>query len=374
MKRLGLLNSYSQFDNYDKLVSIQKFLAGPDNIGNVVYLDYLRDSLRNCVTVHADDVIANPEYFKRQFDALILPFSNMLSEHFRHPIIDVLCDKEIEVILLSIGIQAPRNTSADAILLSNDTIRLLQHARQCGQPIGVRGELSKSVLHYNGFESKVIGCPSVYGIPTSELKISANFKERVVGNCTLSGEHRALTAQLISFIVSNCSGYALQDEYKIIRDIFDINLDDIPFGQFKDTAYSRELENKLFDYGYYNDGTYDWGVVRDYFRRNGFFSVNRREWISYLQNFTCSVGSRFHGNVLAMQSAVPAIFTPCDARTSELIDYHGLPFINDINDFLELDNNAIINKINLFIDTQKKNIISYKDFLSSAGIAENWVW
>ena len=40
------------------------------------------------------------------------------------------------------------------------------------------------------------------------------------------------------------------------------------------------------------------------------------------------VGSRFHGNTMALLSGVPAVYAPFDWRTLELCHFHGFPTLH----------------------------------------------
>jgi hypothetical protein len=372
MKRLAILNSYNFNPDTDLKSSVCNFLAGPDNIGNLVYLNFLEKCFKNCDSVATEEIISNPELIKEKYDLLILPFSNMLSEYFATPLADIFYKYNIKILLLSIGVQYPLDTSLESISLSKDAITLLNQATISRTPIGTRGETSRAVLEKYGFNSTAIGCPSVFGCNYESAKNVKFYKERIVGNCTFSGHHKELSSQLLSFIVRNCKGYALQDEFRIIRDIFDIQMEEIPITTCLDSPYSVALKNNLFEYGYYNNGEFTWIQVREFFKKHGFFSVNINEWQNFLKTFSCSIGSRFHGNILAMHSGIPAIFIPCDLRTKELVDYHFLPTIPDSDAFKFLDITKMQEMLNVFHDNSIMNYSTMKRFLETAHILDNW--
>src|SRR3546814_10251152 len=50
-----------------------------------------------------------------------------------------------------------------------------------------------------------------------------------------------------------------------------------------------------------------------------------RAWLEYTRKFDLAVGTRFHGNMLAFQAEVPALFVTHDSRTSELVNRLALP-------------------------------------------------
>jgi hypothetical protein len=373
MLKIAILNSYNFNFNKPLKESICEYLAGPDNIGNLVYLEYIKTKFKVCDSISSENILSNPKWFKETYDLLIVPFSNMLSEYFSSPLVPILEDYDIKILLISIGVQAPLESSISSISLSKDAVRLLKQASASNTPIGVRGVISKSVVEKYGFSATVVGCPSVFGSRIDLLENKNTFKENLVGNCTFSGHHKNLTASLVTFILKKCNGYALQDESRIIRDVFDIELADIPFTTYNETAYSKDLANKLFDYGYYNDGVFSWGQIREFFRKNAFFTLTIDDWKAYLSNFTCSIGMRFHGNTLAMHAGTPAIYIPCDLRTSELVSYHKLPSIDHPNEYCSIDENVFKSKIKNFSDNLDIAYREYLMFLEEAGVLENWI-
>jgi hypothetical protein len=372
MKRLALLNSYKFNSNDNFRYSVCNFLAAPDNIGNLVYLNFLEKSFANCESINAEELFTNPERIKEDYDLVILPLSNMLSEFYSLPLADIFYKYNIKILLLSVGIQYPLDTADHSMSLSKDAVTLLNQAKISQTPIGARGRISHAFLGRHGYNSVIIGCPSVFGCKLDIAKNVQFFKDHIVGNCTFSGHHKDLSSKLISFIVKNCKGYSLQDEARIIRDIFDVQLDEIANTANINTAYFNSIKNNLFEYGYYNDGDYTWHQIRDFFKKHCFFSVNLNDWMEYLKNYTCSIGLRFHGNILAMHCGVPSVFIPCDARTMELIDYHCLPHISDPTQFYDLNQSSMINMLDIFYEKNKISFSNMMHYLEIADIHDNW--
>jgi hypothetical protein len=373
MKRLALLNPYKSI----ALQAVTKqnvaaFLAGPDNIGNRVYLTFLEETLTCCDSVTTEAILANPAYIKETYDLVVLPFSNMLTEHFTTPLANVFVAFEIPILLLSVGVQHTLDTPLGSISLSHDTHTLLHHARTVGTPIGVRGAASQAVLKQHGFDSIVIGCPSVFAARMPPAEKLAGFKERIVGNCTFSGNHKTLTAELVAFLVCNSDGYIFQDEYPLIRDVYDIATTDIPLTAFKDTGYHRLLDNPQYMYTYYNDNTVRPEQVRQYFLQKARFFFQLDQWMKYLSTFTCSIGLRFHGNVVALQCGVPAVFMPCDLRTSELIEHHKLPHINHPQQYHTLSAHMLTEQMGAFEDVFSSHYKTFQRYLELADISDNY--
>jgi hypothetical protein len=300
-----------------------------------------------------------------------MPLSNMLSPYFTHPVANACFSNNIKIILLSIGVQAPLGTSPSNITLSPDAKLLLASAVKAGHPIGVRGEYSQAVLSLHGIDSKIMGCPSMLGVKEKESIIIDS--RLLVGNCTLSGHHRELTAGWINYFVEHASGFVLQDEARIIRDIMDIDMGEIDLTAFKDSDYEVDLTNKLFDYGYYNNGSHEWGEVRDFFRKKGFFTLSLDRWKAYIESFAISAGLRFHGNIFALQNGVPAVFCPCDLRTLEMINLHRLPRVTNAEKFSILSDDKLKEMFDDFyagLDEAKRPVYQY---IQSSILSDYWV-
>jgi hypothetical protein len=63
-----------------------------------------------------------------------------------------------------------------------------------------------------------------------------------------------------------------------------------------------------------------------------FTPASYRSWVNKLSSWKpdVSVGTRFHGNMMALSQGIPAIFMSGDIRTREIATATGLPFFTDI--------------------------------------------
>lgn len=356
-KKIALLYSYGVFDNLTEEQARIVFLRGPDNIGNLVYLEVIRALFKDIDLISAADLMNDPVMVREKYFKILLPFSNMLSPYFSTPLCRVIHDFELPIILFSIGVQAPLEANISDIVLSADSLALLNYCNSSKSLIGVRGALSQELLYKYKIKSKVVGCPSFSQVPF----FSVDRFERVVVNSTLSGHHRDLSSGVISFGIKNNASYALQDEGRLIADRYDIKQEEIGFSE-PDSAYAKDFDNILFDYGYYNDGVYEWGAQRDWFRNNSFFLTSYSNWISKIKKFDVSIGTRIHGNALALLNGIPALFVPCDLRCLELCQYHMLPTVESVNSDRKLRDVATLINYEAFFENLsyvKNNLLDY---------------
>jgi hypothetical protein len=141
--------------------------------------------------------------------------------------------------------------------------------------------------------------------------------QRTVVNVT----HHSLELPLIAEAMAGGSAFIGQTEhfeYELSRIPPGVSLDALPDGV--KSLLQPGLE-KLFRSGRLVFGDYhQW--IRERFSQ--FFSMP--PWFSYLRSgFDASMGTRFHGNMAAMQCGVPSLWIVHDSRTQEFCDYHGLP-------------------------------------------------
>lgn len=365
MSKIAILYPYEHMKAMEKDDAIKAFLSGPDNIGNKIYLDVLKEVFPDAELIAPETLVNSPVFVRDTYQKILFPMSNMLSPYYKSPLAEIVEKYDMDIVLISIGVQAPLNTDINNLPISHDALSLIRSSYGKGNIIGARGDHTFSILNNYGIESKIIGCPSLLAID----KIRSPDPDNICVNATLSGHHRSETAEIMAFAVGRAKGYALQDEARIIRDVFRINLEEINFSE-EHSLYVRDLENKLFDYGYYNNGKYHWGDVRDFFLKNAFFHIEVKNWIDDLAKFGLSVGMRMHGNVAALMSGTPAIFVPCDLRTQELISYHDLPHMDRIDESTSQKDIIDCAQYGKFHEKQRGKRKDFMEFSERVGLSD----
>ena len=186
-----------------------------------------------------------------------------------------LRDKDVRIVAIGLGIQGKMGeTAADIVSrLSEDSILALKILSEHSVSIGVRGELTASVLEQLGtYNCKVIGCPSFYEPYRSGIEMEMNYDaidmDRIVCGMTpgIQGAHRVLE---LAYTARN---------YLIFQ-----AMADMPLTMVED----RDIEQKM---------SFAWG-------------------------------SRFHGNMMAFSNGIPALWVVHDARTMEMAEAMSLPHV-----------------------------------------------
>jgi polysaccharide pyruvyl transferase WcaK-like protein len=91
-----------------------------------------------------------------------------------------------------------------------------------------------------------------------------------------------------------------------------------------------------------------------------------------MKNYDFVFGSRFHGNIIALQAGTPACLICHDTRTSEMAEFLGLPFVR-IKDIQKIDVDFLYDQVNPnAIQARYRQLYpEYKRFLRVNGLETN---
>lgn len=336
----------------DGMTTAEKLRVTVNNTGNYFFEHALSRQLVDCEEVAAlSDLPVSAE-------RLILSMSNFIS-----PATDLgwLVD-EIEarapnqIVMVGAGAQA--HGFVDKITLTAGTRRFVDMLSDRGVSIGVRGQYTAEVLDGIGIRNvDVIGCPSLFYHCDRNFRIDkkelGGAAPRVAVHCTPEGFYRDAVSHLLSFAMRVGANYIAQSEALLIFDDPDME------------------ERRRYFFGYYNDGTYSGEQLYDWMKQNvrWFFDLN--SWFAYMSSMDVAIGSRFHGNMAALQVGVPALNLVFDTRTRELCEHLNLPY-----EFLKsFDGRRSAEDIyqgldyTLFNATFPGKFDAYADFLTRNGVS-----
>jgi polysaccharide pyruvyl transferase WcaK-like protein len=68
--------------------------------------------------------------------------------------------------------------------------------------------------------------------------------------------------------------------------------------------------------------------LKSYLDQHGRVFLDLDKWSTYLTSKERVLGTRLHGAIIALNSGTPAILLAHDSRTSEMIDFAGIPTIS----------------------------------------------
>ncbi|WP_257281355.1 polysaccharide pyruvyl transferase family protein [Endozoicomonas sp. ISHI1] len=307
------------------------------------------------------EVISSFNELPKGADKLVLSMSNFMSPHTDlGPIADNIERLNVKQIVM-IGAGAQANSYTEEVKLTKGTERFLKVIANRSETIGVRGNFTNNLLEeYGVTNGEVIGCPSIF------MNLDRNFKvnksalpnsPKLVTHYTPTGHYRDNIAHINNFAIENCESYIAQSEVDLL------------------SAVEKKVEDKDIEYmfGYYNNGKYSKREFRDWFHENTKWFFDIDEWFSYMAQVDFSIGTRFHGNMGAIQAGTPALNLVFDTRTRELCEYLNLPtmFLDEFNGEHTVDELYEKADYGLFNASYSHKYDKYVDFLNKNGVSHN---
>ena len=298
MKKIGIFLDEIKDKSIDEK---QKFSKLGFNTGNMLFWHSLKTQLNLDVKsrwyIDHIDQLDLTEY-KAFITTDLIWIRQMQDFSYLNKTLDVIGD--LPLIPISIGLQC--DSYDYSFKLHPDAVKVIKRIEQrC--VMGVRGEYTAQILRQHGITNfMVIGCPSMYMNAPGLLTVNNNGQPRRV---TMNFEtfYSKLDEKRISLLE-----YGMENQFSFVEQA----QSEISKKQIADKKRLSSISEWLKNYG------------------KCFFDIN--EWRGYIKEKDFSIGSRFHGNVLALWEGVPALFITCDSRTQELCEHFSLPHI-DIKDF-----------------------------------------
>jgi hypothetical protein len=268
-----------------------------------------------------------PEQFHDYYDLVMIPASNFvnnstdLEAHY-----DYFSRTKVDLVCFGLGSQLLPNRE---VALQPGTERFLRLVSERSGSIGVRGTFTAEVLWDLGVRNlSIVGCPSLLNMRSDQLqrlcegrptleKIGVNFSNNVRSHSVNGAAMRATENSLFERVIHENSYYIIQNELPeidLLTAIATGRTDKIPSALDRICA-SFQVQPSRRDVTKYLTT-----------RLRVFFTVP--EWLGSTATMTASIGSRFHGNIAAILSGVPALFLVHDMRTLELCEHFRVPHVN----------------------------------------------
>ncbi len=334
-----------------EMTTADRFHACVRNTGNYFFEKSLQRQLRGVR-------VANTlEDLPRHIECLVLSMSNFISPTtdlgYLH---EALARHRIDQVVM-IGVGAQAYAYGDPIALTDGTIRFLRFVADRSTSIGVRGCYTAEILNELGIRNlEVVGCPSAFWSDTVPA-IRPNplpQRPRVAVHTTPLGHFRDKVSALMAHGMRHGADYVLQSEAWMMPLL----------GASDDTA---ALEEGLL---YYSYPCCDPAELRRWLTRQLRVFFNLEEWLDRMTQYDFVYGSRFHGNMAAIQAGVPALNMPFDTRTRELCEYLNLPTmpLTEFHDGMDLRHLRDRADFGLFTRTYPAKRLAYADFLRRNGL------
>lgn len=261
--------------------------------------------------------------------ALVIPAANFIGSHSNlAPITEVVRELDVPTLVVGLGAQSERE---DALPVVNDSIRqFLDEVSKRTPYIGVRGDYSAKVCREFGFSNiKALGCPSVLMNPDRDLgrmierKIAKLEPENIAIHAACrKGNVTNVEREFIRYVhLFSGSTYVIQRPPELVAVICREQL------KPADATYVEQMASFL---------GMDGGIpeLQQFLWRYGYVPTSIDSWRSFLRRFSCSINTRIHGTMVAIQSGLPALCICHDTRTRELAERMKLPAL-EVQAFIE---------------------------------------
>lgn len=266
------------------------------------------------------------EVVRKNCDVLVIPEANLVNPHVDYARqAQFIKNVDLPCFLLGVGAQA--NSFDDSFVVPDGTINFLKEVEKRTNKICVRGGFTKKILsQFNINNVEVTGCPSLMVNPSRHLwqKVKENFnandflKKMTVteGVYPLSSRKENINKVekfLFSSVAIGNADYLGQVQTSVVA--YGLNR---VSETVKDDVYY--LSRYLAPYLSTQDFEY---VLKN--RAKAFVRIP--DWMQYYKGRSGVIGTRIHGNLLALQAETPAIPIVHDTRTEELCSTMAIPFI-----------------------------------------------
>ena len=271
-----------------------------------------------------------PEEIKELYDVVVIPASNFLhsGSDLGH-VADFLEKVDLPCVMIGVGSQAPHYDAK--IEVGEGTQRFFKVVSERSVSIGVRGEFTASWIEKFGIKNiEMIGCPSLFWTcnpsisiskkPFSEVKkIALNGSRNVISHSSDPQKMRKVESALLRQVIEYDASFFVQNEHQ-----------EAILARKKEGEVKDSLTDPILKY-YGANGSSD--KIRSFFINHSKIYFDIPEWASEISSYDFSIGTRFHGNMIAVQNGVPAVIIVHDSRTKELCELLHFPYlsINDID-------------------------------------------
>ena len=330
----------------------QRLDACVRNTGNYFFEESLLRQLPGVQVCNGLDALP------RQISTLVLSMSNFISPTtdlgYLH---DALHRRRIgQVVMVGAGAQA--YDYGDSIRLTEGTRRFLHYVADHSRTIGVRGCYTADVLRRLGIRNvDVIGCPSAFWAGSAPRLHSDALPvhPRVAVHSTPVGHYRDKVSALMAHGMRHGADYIMQSEAWMMPLL----------GAGGDPALLRE--NLLF----YAHPECDPARLQSWLQGHVRVFFGMEQWLGHIGGYDFVYGSRFHGNMAAIQAGVPALNMPFDTRTRELCEHLNLPMLPlaEFHAGIPLERLRELADFTLYERTYPDRLGRYAAFLSRNGVA-----
>lgn len=292
---------YDKIDENDIEIS-DKFLKCANNTSNIVDWSAIKE-LINPVVVN-NWYMTNPGGFDDgEFDVFVTSNLSWIQENTDITYLDKVLERIGDSVLLPINIGFSSTEEKKDFVLGEDSVNTLKKIAERCKSIGVKGEYTADILSKYGIKNSVIvGCPSMYKNISEMKKTSSNKMEVKNGTASFKPFYGELSDKEIDLLK-----------------FFEKNKFNLVETTTLDLSESNIKEKKIYSHLKSYENT-----------KKIYFDID--SWRDSFEDVDFVMGMNFYNNVVALQSAVPALFVCYETTGREMCKFFNLPNI-DISEF-----------------------------------------
>lgn len=334
----------------------ERFAATGYNTGNLLIGDAAARLLD--IDIVSSGTMVDIRNLKDTIDLLVIPAANFLSPVMELSwLLPIVEGTNHPILMVGVGAQFPTTRIADA-QLPETTLKLMLAISDRSQSISVRGQFTADVLAKFGIKNtRVTGCPSLFRLGKEKLSIRTpspdsfepvfNGSSNVLKHASSADEARKAELKLLRLAMELEAPYVLQNE--------------VPEMQIaaRDKKGAEGCKATLHNLG----ADIELDHYLKYIMEHGktFFRADR--WAEFIARHDIVIGTRFHGNIIALSQGIPAAFVAHDSRTIELCEALLIPFIG-LKQFADTDLRQIVeqldfSKMEKHFPAARKNLASF---------------
>ena len=352
-----------------KLTFEQRFAATGHNTGNLLIGQSLFEELR--FDEFGYGMSFSPKEVNERFDVIAVAAANFIFKNFDLSYLaDYIEATKLPCFVAGLGAQAP--AIGDKVTdIPEGSKRFLRIISDRSTIVGVRGNFTAEVMNDFGIRNvRAIGCPSLYRTLRRDLrirrpdtsiplKVSVNGSRNVFSHSANPEAARRIEAELLKLSIDNRYCYVLQNENPEMQILLSNDGERVDLERATSVIGSLKMDISPSDF------------VK-HIKENGRIFFDLAEWDDYISRFDYSIGTRFHGNLIALTNGIPATIVTHDSRTTEMTELMGIPGFSV--ESLRCINTAEMAKESDYDEFERKYTVLYdgfSEFILENGLGHN---
>jgi hypothetical protein len=259
----------------------------------------------------------------------------------------------LPTVVFGLGAQGPLLGDVD-YSIPQETLRLLHLLQERSKKIAVRGAFTAEVLKRNGVKNaEVVGCQSCFWNLNATFPFKLERPQSQHAKICFNYTSAVVEAEIIELGVRN--GYSLIGQSEFFEEHAQLG---VPFDE------PTQL-TEIFKRGHISKEAYI-SFCQTNFRQ----FTNVYDWMDFIKQFDFSFGTRFHGNMVALQSGIPALWIIHDSRTKELCEFFELPHITLQEALTGLSLPRLLDRVDYsnFLKVYPDRYARFKNYVENAGL------